>query len=113
MTHGFFGDGCAAMARNISDLLRLAGLPLTRSNVLGIVNSLPMDELHFRDDHPWLGRLCNRALKDACERHVGTPEQARVRELTDYFLSFALRDAVAQDMLIAAFKGVLSQELEG
>jgi hypothetical protein len=110
--HGFFGDACVTMARNIHDLLRMADIPVSRGNVLKVIGSLPREQSHLKDDF-WRDQLCSRAMEAAHQRDLGRPESIRRQELTAYFLGFATRDPRDQDLVIAAFNGVLSQEWEG
>jgi hypothetical protein len=111
--HSFFGDACVTLARNVRDLLRLAERPFTRKNTREIITTLPMDNSQLAEGHPWHEWAFNRTMKAVAERYFDKPESARVGEPGSYFIAFASRDPRDQDLLIAAFKGVLSQEWEG
>jgi hypothetical protein len=104
----FIQEGCAEMARNISDLLKLAGEPVTREAVLMIAKSVPCYLLDVHENW-WRRGLCNKTMEKAFHRSQGTAMEARLNEIVDYLVGdIPRRHLVTVATLIGAFAGVLS-----
>jgi hypothetical protein len=107
----FFREGCAEMARNASDLLTLAGEPVTREAICEIVESVPFTRDELMDAH-WRRGRCSKTLEKAFIPQ-GTPDDERFGKILGYFtwrIPNSSTDALR--MLTAAFEGVLSVEID-
>ncbi len=103
----FWRDGCRTMATNICEVLRRAGEPITRENLVAFVTSLPRDRTYLGCE-TWQAGYCCSCLRKA---HANAPpaEQEKAGPLLDYFLGyFTERSGASQSMLIDAFIGILS-----
>lgn len=101
----FFKEGCEEMTRNVCELLRLVGGPITPENILMVVKSLPMEAKEIASDS-WQDGPLNCLLKATHMRSLGVPE--RRNHLMNYFLGYIPgRSHYALDMLKAAMTGVL------
>lgn len=102
----FWREACMTMTRNVCDVLKLAGEPVTPTNVAAIVRSLPL-EVEWLDGPGWTWK---RGYFYRCMQtiHVRTPDHLRFQELKDYFFDYFLdREARAQYMIIHSFSGIL------
>jgi hypothetical protein len=112
---GFLQDGCAALARNARNLLRLAGEPLTPAAIMKIAKAMPRDVSEFADER-WKRGEMNGLLQKAFERSKGGQDARIFREISDYFIRYIpSRSYSVLDDLESAFRGVLGnfpEELE-
>ncbi len=103
----FFKEGCEALARNICELLRLAGYEVTTEAVIKLVRSLPRDGKDIKCEK-WRENPLNQLMELNFERHRYGPEWERFERLVAYFVGYVpCRSYLALDMLQAAFEGVL------
>ncbi len=108
----FLREGCALLARNAAELLRLAGEPVTPEAVAGIAASLPREPGDIKTDFWRRGRL-NKTMERAFHRTQGTPERGRYDAVFEYFVRYIPdRTLHSLDMLSCAFLGVLSVEFD-
>lgn len=104
----FWRDGCASLARNTCEVLRLAGIKATASNMVRFVSSLPADATDLVDADWQKTSLCNECLGAAYERSLERGEDKRLRELMDYFLYQCVGlPSYVQYMLTEAFIGFI------
>jgi hypothetical protein len=105
--YNFLADGCAMMARNVCEMLRLAKQPVTIDAVKEFVRTIPRFGSGNED---WRGRRCIETLDLAHRLTVDTPNWCRFHELVEYFLHYIPTCRLdSADMLKGAFAGVLGE----
>jgi hypothetical protein len=112
MHYGLLRDGCELMGRNVADLLKLAGEPVTAAGVKAIIRSLPTSREQLKDEE-WRRSPCSRTMELAFERSRGTGERIRYLHLYEYFLHYLPdRSCTGLHPVSAAFLGVLAIEFD-
>jgi hypothetical protein len=105
----FFREGCAELARNAADLLKLAGSPVWPENIKAFIASMPRTVDEARSEF-WKDKPFTRFMKDANRRH---PKDARYFEIFHYFIEYLpSRRLCAFNILQEAFAAVLLIEFD-
>lgn len=100
----FWGDGCAELARNASEALRHAGLPVTTANLVRFASSLPGSTDDLLNTEWQRTSFCNECLKAAYDLNPRREADEGMRRVFDYFLArFINLPSNAQQMLAEAF----------
>jgi hypothetical protein len=109
--YNFLYEATAQAARNVKTVFNLADEPFIAESAARFIQSL-----HYALDlqNPnWREEYSNRIVLRASENARTDIDRARLHEATTfYFAHMHTRHSDAQDMLIAAFAGVLSVEYE-
>jgi hypothetical protein len=111
-------DCLTALAHNACELLRLAGEPVTLRSLVEVVAAAPRSSQDYTVN-AWEWSAFWRAMKGACMKYAGTPDEWRCQELIDYFAkcdtSFDwTADWTTRVLLIEAFiaiAGTIDREL--
>ncbi len=104
----FWRDGCRTMATNICEVLRRAGEPITRENIVAFVTTLPRD-VGYLATEMWQAGYCGSCLRKAYANAPPAEQGEKAGPLLDYFLGyFTERSGACQSMLIDAFIGILN-----
>jgi hypothetical protein len=103
----FFRDACAELARNLKEVLELAGEPVTFRAMVMFAVSIPRNRQAVgKYDH--MHSFCGKTMRRAEDRLVTDDQRARYGKLVDYFHFYLPgRDTEGLDMLVAALSGVL------
>jgi hypothetical protein len=106
--YAFWQEGCEAMVRNISEILRLAGEPVTAENVCKFARTMAVWPEELKSEW-WRQKYCCRCMERAFTKTRDTAYFDLFQKAEQWLLVyFPKRTQIAKEMMIDATVGVLS-----
>jgi hypothetical protein len=108
----FLREACVELAKSASELLRMAGEPVTQEAAMEIAKSIPRNPKELLEDS-WRRGRCSRTMERVHPLNFDSTDPGRYKEILEYFASYIpTRDLYVIDVLQSAFQGVLSIEFD-